>query len=82
MAYKRGEIKVFTKETARQEWGLDSWEEPADYVRDNRSKGEILQFPLVVLPHSCDNWVVGDERHIRQLVEDLTEVLKMIEEKK
>ncbi len=36
--------------------------------------------PFAMLPHSCDNWVIGGPDRIRELIHDLMEALKLMEE--
>lgn len=30
----------------------------------------------IVLPHSCDEWIIGGEKEARQLIEDLEKLIK------
>ena len=32
--------------------------------------------PMIVLPHSCDEWVIGGSEQAQQLIEDLQELIK------
>lgn len=37
--------------------------------------------PCAYLPHSCDEWVIGGPEQIKAMIEDLTELLALSEQK-
>ena len=39
----------------------------------------FLKAPLVYLPHSCDQWIIGGPDHARQLIADLEEAITQME---
>lgn len=56
--------------------GCDCDELPPDYVScPYPQKGKRLAF----LPHSCDEWIVGDAAAVRALINDLEAALKELE---
>lgn len=38
------------------------------------------KYPCVYLPHSCDQWVIGGAKQVKEMIEDLQEILKQVEE--
>lgn len=51
-------------------------------VGDDRSfnqKADCIP-PCAYLPHSCDEWVIGDVEQVQALIDDLTAVKKEMEE--
>ena len=44
-------------------------------VLDWRQDGDRVTGPVVVLPHSCEEWVIGGEPAVRDLVRDLQQIL-------
>ena len=39
----------------------------------------VFPYPVVYLPHSCDEWIIGGPEQIQALIDDLTAVLKHYE---
>lgn len=77
MAYRKGDLQIITEESIRIDYGLELDENPADYISDSRANCPGL--PIVALPHSCDRWIIGGVEEVRQLLQDLTEALKTIQ---
>lgn len=51
-------------------------------MSDSREEGYdngFLKAPLVYLPHSCDQWIIGGPDHARQLIADLEEAIMQME---
>jgi hypothetical protein len=40
-----------------------------------RPDGNYIRESVVVLPHQCNNWVIGGEKEVRRLIIDLKELL-------
>lgn len=38
----------------------------------------VFPYPVVYLPHSCDEWLIGGPEQIQALIDDLTQALKAI----
>ncbi len=65
-----------------EEW--DGSEGHKHIVFDSRTKGKdyrrfVAPEICLYLPHSCDEWVIGGEEQIMQLIEDLKAALLIIE---
>lgn len=80
--YKKGLLKITTplsKCDSRDEDGdCEAYGGHDHYVYDSR---DAMKFSsnTAFLPHSCDKWVIGGPVQIREMIEDLQELLKQIE---
>ena len=79
MAYKRGDIKVITENSVREESDLDADENPIDYAPMDARGGYDSSLPVILLPHSCDRWIIGGINEARQMIQDLTDAIKEFE---
>lgn len=77
MAYKKGMIEVATAESIRKENPqMDPTDDPLSYAPPYAE-----QLPVVFLPHSCQEWVIGGPAEVRQMIEDLQAILPKLEKK-
>lgn len=77
MAYRKGDLQIITEESIRKNKNLGPDVNPADHISDSRS--DCPKLPIVALPHSCDKWIIGGAAEVRQLLQDLTEALEIIQ---
>jgi hypothetical protein len=38
--------------------------------------GTLEDIPVIVLPHQCDDWVIGDSDQARKLIADLEQLIE------
>ncbi len=71
--YKKGSIKIV--EPVCEHYKQEGW-----CIEDHKHQlyGTKEGEPVAYLPHSCDEWVIGGEKEILQLIEDLQEALKRL----
>lgn len=50
----------------------------ADICRNYREFGDNLPNDVVLLPHSCDEWVIGGKEEVEMMIADLQELLKQL----
>jgi len=79
LAYTKGDVQVITEESVRSENDLDSDESPLDYAPADARGDYEERLPVIVLPHSCDRWIIGGADEARQMIQDLTEAIKKFE---
>jgi hypothetical protein len=74
MAYTKGMLRVHDCEHADERPCCDGWEksggrEAGDPLCDLH--GISVEHSEAFLPHSCDEWIIGDEAAVRTLIADL-----------
>ncbi len=55
--------------------------EYSDYVASGYTKEETPEgeYPLIFLPHSCNEWIIGGAQQARELIKDLEAAIVAIE---
>lgn len=56
-----------------------TWEELAEAERCIEVGALVIQPARVALPHSCDQWVIGDRADVEALIADLQELLTKLD---
>lgn len=74
--YKKGDLKLTEPECAAVANDNECYHDHV--VSDARGKAPIPH-PCAFLPHSCGEWAIGGAEQIKAMIEDLTEVLRIIE---
>lgn len=64
--YQKGDLKIWN-------------DREFDYLSDARGKKGKQPEGTVYLPHSCQEWVIGGVEQVKQMIEDLQEILMEIE---
>jgi len=68
--YKKGDAKLMLNLSALSEEEQERHWDNCDYSDDHvNAGGDIPQ--VVVLPHSCGEWIIGGPAELNQLIEDL-----------
>lgn len=63
-----------------KEWGTCCCDHFGDHhIYDSRASKTVIH-PAVYLPHSCDSWVIGGAKEIRNLIEELQLFLVKLQE--
>ena len=66
--YKKGDVRVKASPNVNEYEGD---------LCDARHRAYPLPPGLYAfLPHSCDEWIIGTEANVRQMIDDLTEILE------
>lgn len=79
MAYKKGDLCIISEASLREDNGLEQSEDPYVYAPvDNRSDYNRVSLPVISLPHSCENWIIGGKEEALQLLEDIKEALNKL----
>ena len=77
--YEKGCLKLLDPPcgTMDAEGWCEEWHENHTHtVTDSRGGGTFITPEICAfLPHSCDEWVIGGEKEIEMLIEDLKAVL-------
>ncbi len=74
MPYKKGDAEIVEPNDRGGE---------TSGVTDNRAEDPKVaddgwMQPVVTLPHSCGDWVIGGHAEVRQMIEDLTALLSKL----
>lgn len=77
--YKAGTAELYTEADYVKERGeLDDDDVPG--IIDSRTDNyDVARCPVVYLPHSCDQWVIGGAEEVRAMIADLQVLLSKIE---
>lgn len=74
--YKEKQVqigKAYDKGTSVHDPDYEDWMEPEEIEK-------IKALPSVAyLPHSCDQWVIGDVEQVKLLIKDLQDILVILE---
>lgn len=92
--YKKGDLQLtdppcdedYDPETATcKHWeGKSHVHAVCDTRDEDETREDYYNFYVhgAYLPHSCDEWVIGDEEQIKNMIEDLQVALKELEKRK
>ena len=69
--YTVGDARLQLCEPLEEEWD-------ASPVYDARNRKVGITYPVVYLPHSCDEWVIGGPTEVRLMIGELKELLQRV----